>query len=304
MLTTSRPGSAAAGVTHARTARPSTWTVHAPHWATPHPYFVPVRVSSSRSTHSSGTSLSTSTVWLAPLIVNVTIVRPPACYVETRTRALPGRRQAHELPFQRVDLCQVAADVVVAAPLAGGQPEAAARVGVARPAATEMDDGGQILFLLERRGGDPLASHRRRDTAIEEGGGHLDGVARHDARVETVEPARSPLVPGTILDDHMVVDAVALGLPERRVGDLYIPTALEAGRYISNGFHVRRHRQYVRATGLPAPSTWASAASRSGVMTGVECSRKSGAYCRQVSGGVFDSTPLTGKNSSVGLRTT
>src|SRR5262245_34529090 len=39
-------------------------------------------------------------------------------------------------------------------------------------------------------------------------------------------------------------------------------------------------------------------------MTGVACSRKSGPYCRQVSNGVFASVPLTGKNSSVGLRTT
>src|SRR2546427_11652340 len=84
----------------------------------------------------------------------------------------------------------------------------------------------------------------------------------------------------------------------------YIPTALDAGWYSSNGFHVRRHRQYVRATGLPAPSTWASAARSSGVMTTVECPRKSDPYWRHVSGGVFESAPLTGKNSSVGLRST
>ena len=39
-------------------------------------------------------------------------------------------------------------------------------------------------------------------------------------------------------------------------------------------------------------------------MIAVECSRKSGPYCRHVSGGVFDSEPLTGKKSSVGLRIT
>src|SRR5262249_36963190 len=84
----------------------------------------------------------------------------------------------------------------------------------------------------------------------------------------------------------------------------YMPTALDAGWYHSNGFHDRRHRQYVRATGLPAPSTWASAARSSGAMIAVECARKSVSYERHVSGGVFDSAPLTGKNSSVGLRTT
>src|SRR5438093_13688200 len=38
-------------------------------------------------------------------------------------------------------------------------------------------------------------------------------------------------------------------------------------------------------------------------MTAVECSTKSGPYCRQVSGGVLASEPLTGKTISVGLRT-
>src|ERR1700682_5899734 len=39
-------------------------------------------------------------------------------------------------------------------------------------------------------------------------------------------------------------------------------------------------------------------------MTTVECRRKSGPYCRHVSGGALASTPLTGKKSAVGLRTT
>src|SRR5580700_11137638 len=59
-----------------------------------------------------------------------------------------------------------------------------------------------------------------------------------------------------------------------------------------------------RASGLPLPSTWASAASSSGVMTAVECLVKSGPYCRQVCAGALTSEPLTGKNASVGLRAT
>src|SRR5260370_40655125 len=82
-----------------------------------------------------------------------------------------------------------------------------------------------------------------------------------------------------------------------------MPTALDAGRYNSNGFQLGRQVQRGRATGLPAPSIWASAASNSGVMTAVECSRKSGPYRRQVSSGVFTSAPPTGKNISEGLRT-
>jgi hypothetical protein len=38
-------------------------------------------------------------------------------------------------------------------------------------------------------------------------------------------------------------------------------------------------------------------------MVAVEYSRKSGAYCRQVSAGILFIAPLTGKSISVGLRT-
>src|ERR1700720_3018326 len=83
-----------------------------------------------------------------------------------------------------------------------------------------------------------------------------------------------------------------------------MPTLLEAGWYIARGFQASRHRQSVVATGLPASSTCASAASSSGEMDAVEYSRKSGAYWRQVSIGVLLNAPLTGANTSVGLRST
>src|SRR6266849_7268150 len=82
-----------------------------------------------------------------------------------------------------------------------------------------------------------------------------------------------------------------------------MPTALEDGRYSSNGFQLGRQLQRGRATGLPAPSIWASAASSSGEITAVECSRKIGPYWRQVSSGDFARAPPTGKNISDGLRT-
>src|SRR2546425_10160511 len=53
-------------------------TVHAPHWATPQPYFVPVKRSPSRSAQSSGVSGSTSTARDAPFTRNVTMSSPPA----------------------------------------------------------------------------------------------------------------------------------------------------------------------------------------------------------------------------------
>jgi len=70
---------------------------------------------------------------------------------------LLGGRQPGELSLQRVDMREVSADVVIATALPGRQPEPASRVGVARPGATEVDDGGQVLLLPHRRGGDPLA---------------------------------------------------------------------------------------------------------------------------------------------------
>jgi hypothetical protein len=60
----------------------------------------------------------------------------------------------------------------------------------------------------------------------------------------------------------------------------------------------------VRAIGFPEASTCASAARNSGPIAGVACWRKIGPYSRHVSSGSLSSVPLTGKNSSVGLRTT
>jgi hypothetical protein len=80
-----------------------------------------------------------------------------------------------------------------------------------------------------------------------------------------------------------------------------VPTALDAGWYSSKGFRVRRHRQYVRATGFPPPSTCASAASNSGVMTAVACSRKSDPYSFHVSAGLLSSEWAKGNKISVGL---
>ncbi len=83
-----------------------------------------------------------------------------------------------------------------------------------------------------------------------------------------------------------------------------MPTALDAGRYISNGCGLHDQRQYVRTMGLPDPSTCASAARNSGVMVAVEWRRKIVPYASHVSVGDLYSVPLTGKNSSVGLRMT
>jgi hypothetical protein len=112
---------------------------------------------------------------------------------------------------------------VVPASLTGREPESPSRVGVPRAGPAEVDERGEILLLPERGRPDAPALQRARDAAIEVRGGQLDGVAREDADVEAVEPARADVVPGAGLDDPMVVDAIAPGLLKGPVGDLKHP---------------------------------------------------------------------------------
>src|SRR5262245_8997687 len=83
MVSTFLPATSPTVVTQDRTGLLSTWTVHAPHTATPHAYLVPVSPSSSRSTQRSGTSSRTSTFRVTPLTSNV-ITMPPSPEREAR----------------------------------------------------------------------------------------------------------------------------------------------------------------------------------------------------------------------------
>src|SRR5258708_4620373 len=66
MVVIFRPCTAETGSTQERTAAPSRWTVHAPHWAIPHPNFTPEYPRRSRSTHNRGISSGASTSRRAP----------------------------------------------------------------------------------------------------------------------------------------------------------------------------------------------------------------------------------------------
>src|SRR3990167_3999903 len=88
---------------------------------------------------------------------------------------------------------------------------------------TEVNQGREILLLPER---DPAAqpgADRLGDGAIERGRGHFDGMARQDARVEAVEPTGIQVVPGAVLDHHMVVDTITRRLAKGPVRDLIHP---------------------------------------------------------------------------------
>src|SRR5262245_24431115 len=133
------------------------------------------------------------------------------------------RGQPRELALQYVDLCEIAVDVVIAASLAASEPETAARVRVAGAATTQVDDRCEVRPLRQRGGEDAVALKGSRDRAIQHRGGHLYRMTGHHARVERVEPTRSRIVPGTVLDNEVAVDAVASGLREHSVGDLKHP---------------------------------------------------------------------------------
>ena len=109
---------------------------------------------------------------------------------------------------------------MVAAPLMVGQSETACHIGTAHRGATEVDHGGQILFLLERDPADLSRPHGARDTSIEQRRGQLNGMARHDAAVQAVEPAGIRVAPGALLDHLMIMDAVARGFLESPVRNL------------------------------------------------------------------------------------
>src|SRR5262245_51833275 len=103
---------------------------------------------------------------------------------------LAGRRHPGEQPLHRVHLGEIGADVVIAAALPGGQPEASSRVSIARSRSAQVNERGQILLALRRGRGDPVTPDGAHDLAIKECRGHLYGVTGHDPGVEAVEPAR------------------------------------------------------------------------------------------------------------------
>src|ERR1700704_150411 len=99
------PATAATGVTHERIGCPSSCTVQAPQSAIPQPNLVPVRPTTSRSTHKTGMSAGTSTVTSRPLMFRVAMTDSP-CEDEwgvPRNSTSPAlREKAHQL---RVHLC-------------------------------------------------------------------------------------------------------------------------------------------------------------------------------------------------------
>ena len=133
------------------------------------------------------------------------------------------RRNAHQRAERPPDLVyplEITAHVLVAAALVGGQAESPRGKSLAGPDPAQVNHGSQIPLLRERGGADPLPLQRPRDVAIQECRGHLGGVAGDDAEVKAVEPARVRVVPWTVLDNDVIVNAIAARRAKRPVGDL------------------------------------------------------------------------------------
>ena len=78
---------------------------------------------------------------------------------------------------------------MVAASLVESRLKSACSKGMAGSCSTEVNDGSQILLLLESDPAELWRSHRLCDAAIKPRRSQLDGMAWHNTLVEAVEPA-------------------------------------------------------------------------------------------------------------------
>ena len=123
-----------------------------------------------------------------------------------------SRRQHRKDTLHGPDSSEIGFHIMVTAALVSQETKVPFCVVTAGPGAAEVNDCGQVLFLLECR---RSLSHCFRDMAVEVCGGQLDGVAWDDSGVETVEPTGVEVVPWSLFNDHMVVNAVAFPFLKR-----------------------------------------------------------------------------------------
>ena len=132
-------------------------------------------------------------------------------------------REAVEHTLHFIDVREIHADIVIPTPLAVNQPKTASCVVVARANAAQVDHRSQLLLVLECSGGRSVPLEGHRDTPVEVGRCEFDSVTRHDPGIQAIEPARSPTIPGPILRDGMIVNAVEPRFCKRSVGHLIHP---------------------------------------------------------------------------------
>src|SRR6266496_2349276 len=132
-------------------------------------------------------------------------------------------REAIEHTLHLIDVREIHAAIVIPASLAVNQPKTASHVVVARPGATQVDHRSQLLLVLERSGGHSVPLERDRDTPVEVGRCEFDSVSGHYPGIQAIEPARSPTIPRPILQDSVIVNAIAPRFCKRSIGHLVHP---------------------------------------------------------------------------------
>jgi hypothetical protein len=94
-----------------------------------------------------------------------------------------------ELPLHRIDPGEIGPHIVITASLMRRWTKAMCRKGMAGSGPTEVNDGGQILLLLECGYSNPSRSYCLYHAAVKLRRGQFNGMARYDSLVEAVEPA-------------------------------------------------------------------------------------------------------------------
>lgn len=123
------------------------------------------------------------------------------------------RRKAQKLPLHRVDPGDVGRDEVIAAALAGDHLKVTACVGQGGTCAAEMDQRGEILFLLRACLHIARKRKNRSHVAVQIHRCQLDGVARDRADIEAGEPAAA-------IRDRVAADTEPDSLGVGRIGHL------------------------------------------------------------------------------------
>ncbi len=86
-----------------------------------------------------------------------------------------------------------------------------------------MDGRRQVLLLPTRGAVYSMARQRTFHVQVQVGRSQFDRMARDDAKIKAIEPARMPVLPGTFRDDGMLVNAKSTGFCEGTVGHLIHP---------------------------------------------------------------------------------
>jgi hypothetical protein len=132
----------------------------------------------------------------------------------------PFGGETPKLPLHHVDPGEIDRDVVVAAAFAWHQLKTAASEGCGPTGTAEVDEGSEILRLLQTRCRTWPACKYLRDIPVQRHRRKRDGMARHDAGIEPVEPAGVPIVPGALLSDGVVADAIVPCVGKGRIRQL------------------------------------------------------------------------------------